>query len=315
MGAPPACRSVRAIGTTAVLAVLDPGAADRAERILRDELSAIDGTCSRFRADSEISALHRAGGGAVKVSALLFEALEVACDVARRTQGAVDPTVGVALQALGYDRDFNDVAPDVGGDVVAPTPAPGWWSIELDRRRRTVRVPEGVRVDLGATAKALVADRAALRIARATRSGVLVSVGGDVASAGPAPDGGWAVGIASDSSSPVEQVDQVVSIHGGGVASSSTVVRAWRRRGRPVHHIVDPSTGDSASTHWSLASCTADTCVDANAASTAAIVWGRWAVPNLSAMGHPARLVRHDGQVVTLNGWPTSAVGRAPVAS
>ena len=307
----PTCRSVRAIGTTAVVAVLDHSTAERAERILRDELAAIDGTCSRFRVDSEISALHRAGGRAVRVSALLFEAIDVACQVARRTQGAVDPTVGLAVETLGYDRDFDEVASDVGGDDAAPTPAPGWWRIELDHRRRTARVPDGVCIDLGATAKALVADRAAGRIAGATRSGALVSVGGDVSCAGPAPDGGWAVGIASDSSTPAEQVDQVVSIHGGGVASSSTAVRAWRRNGRPVHHIVDPWTGDSASTHWSLVSCAADTCVDANAASTAAIVWGQWAVPNLSAMGHPARLVRHDGEVVSVHGWPTPEVAAA----
>jgi len=312
-------RTMHAIGTTAIVAVTAPPTAERAQRIMRDELVAIDAACSRFRADSELSALHRADGAPVKVSALLFEAVEVACDVARRTEGAVDPTVGVAIEELGYDRDFEELESDVAdvadvaeaADVAAPAdpprPAPGWWLIELDRRHRTVRVPPGVHVDLGASAKALVTDRIAERIAGSMTTGVLVSIGGDVAVAGPPPDGGWAVGIASDSSAPVDDVDQVVSLRGGGIASSSTSVRTWRHRGRRVHHIVDPATGDCASTHWRLVSCSADSCVDANAASTAAVVWGSWAVPNLVALGHPARLVRHDGQVVTVNGWPSDA--------
>jgi thiamine biosynthesis lipoprotein len=304
---------MRAIGTTAIVAVTAPATAERAARIMRDELVAIDAACSRFRADSEVSALHRADGAPVKVSALLFDAVEVACDVARRTEGAVDPTVGVAIEELGYDRDFEELgsdADDIAAPAAPPRPAPGWWLIELDRRHRTVRVPPGVHVDLGASAKALVTDRIAERIAGAMATGVLVSIGGDVAVAGPPPDGGWSVGIASDSSAPVDAVDQVVSLRSGGIASSSTTVRTWHHRGRRVHHIVDPATGDSASTHWRLASCSADSCVDANAASTAAVVWGAWAVPNLVALGHPARLVRHDGQVVTVNGWPADAPSR-----
>jgi thiamine biosynthesis lipoprotein len=305
---------MRAIGTTAVVAVTEPATADRAEQILRDELVAIDRTCSRFRPDSELSALHGAHGAPLRVSSLLFEAIEVAYDVARRTQGAVDPTVGVAVEALGYDRDFDELGTDDGASD-APRPAPGWSCIELDRRRRTVRVPAGVHIDLGASAKALVADRAALRIAEALRCGVLVSIGGDVAVAGSPPVEGWAVGIARDSSSPLDAVDQVVALRSGGIASSSTAVRTWRHQGRRVHHIVDPATGDSASTHWTLVSCSADSCVDANAASTAAIVWGAWAVPNLVALERPARLVRHDGEVLTLNGWPADTSGHRQVAS
>ncbi len=265
--------------------------------------------------DSELSALHGAGGAPVRVSSLLLEAIEVACDVASRTEGAVDPTVGVAIEELGYDRDFDEVGANSDGGGGAPRPAPGWWRIELDHRRRTVRVPAGVHIDLGASAKALVADRSAHRIAETVRSGVLVSIGGDVAAAGPPPADGWAVGIARDSSVALDAVDQVVALRSGGIASSSTAVRTWRRHGRRVHHIVDPATGDSASTHWSLVSCSADSCVDANAASTAAIVWGAWAVPNLVALERPSRLVRHDGEVLTLNGWPADASGHRQVAS
>ncbi|HXQ90653.1 MAG TPA: FAD:protein FMN transferase [Acidimicrobiales bacterium] len=301
----PALRTMRAIGTTAIVTVTEPGAIDRAEAVLRDELVAIDVTCSRFRPDSELSDLHRGNGERRKVSALLFEAIRVACDVARRTEGAVDPTVGNAVEALGYDRDFAKLDPWGVALEHAPRPTPGWWQIELDERQRTVRVPAGIHIDLGASAKALVADRAARRIAPRAHTGVLVSVGGDVATAGAPPEGGWAVGIAADSNTPLDDVDQVVTIESGGLASSATAVRTWHRGGRRLHHIVDPATGDSVTPHWTLASATGATCVEANAASTAAVVWGRRAPTKLEALGQPARLVRHDGQVFTVLGWPT----------
>ena len=299
-----ATSTLRALGTDVTLAVNDPAALERARLILVDELVAIDRTCSRFRADSELVRIGT-GGRPVVVSALLFEALAVSLDVARRTGGAVDPTVGAALAALGYDRDFADVVRLAGRarSRLEPKPASGWWTVELDRARRTVRIPPGTRLDLGASAKALVTDRAANRIAAVTGAGVLVSVGGDVAVAGDAPDGGWPVGIAT-SSGDIESVQQVVAIAAGGLASSSTVVRAWSRAGVHVHHIVDPRTGASAAPYWTLVSATGATCVEANAASTAAVVWGRRALGKLAALGQPARLVRHDGHVAAVNGWP-----------
>ena len=138
-----------------------------------------------------------------------------------------------------------------------------------------------------------------------TGAGVLVSVGGDVSVAGDAPSGGWAVGIA-ESSAQSRDLHQVVTITSGGLATSSTTVRAWSAGGVRRHHIVDPTSGESASPYWTLVSATGASCVDANAASTAAIVWGRHAVAKLETRHQPARLVRHDGLVATVNGWPAT---------
>ncbi|HTZ09975.1 MAG TPA: FAD:protein FMN transferase [Acidimicrobiales bacterium] len=308
----PALVRMRAIGTTAEVAVVDPGAAPRAALILRDELAAIDLACSRFRPDSEIAAVERAGD-AVRVSPLLFAALEAACRVAERTGGAVDPTVGSAMDAIGYDRDFEDVAgagSGPGRGTAGAGAVPGWRAIELDARHRTVRVRPGVHVDLGATAKALVVDRAATRIAGALGVGTLVSVGGDVAVQGPAPEGGWAVGIAPDASAGPGHAQQVVAVDEGAIASSSTTVRAWSVAGRPRHHIVDPATGDCAATCWTLVSAFAPSCVEANAATTAAIVWGAAAPGRLEGLGVPARLVDERGGVLVLNGWPADPTVR-----
>jgi len=296
-------RTFRALGTTATVIVTDRALADEAERILREEVEAIDRTCSRFRPDSELTYLHACAGHTVEVSPLLFQALDVAYSVAARTLGAVDPTVGHAVEALGYDRDFEQIQsrPLRGTDLV---PIPGFRHLQLDRTRRTARIPEGLRLDLGSSAKALVVDRAAAHIAGELGSGSLVSIGGDIAVAGKPPPEGWSIGIAVDSATGPDDVDQVVAIRQGGLASSSTEVRAWQMASAHVHHIVDPATGRSSSPFWRLVSAVGASCVDANALSTAAVVWGNQALERLRPFGQAVRLLRNDGQIFTLGGWP-----------
>jgi thiamine biosynthesis lipoprotein len=305
-----AIRSMRAIGTTASIAVTAAERADEALELLSEDLRALDEACSRFRADSELRQLEeRSGGDAVVVSPLLFDALEVACAVAVRTAGIVDPTIGSALIELGYDRDFDEIADADHSSEVSPQPAPGWWQLALDPDARTAAISPGVHVDLGATAKAFAADRSARRIAADLGCGVLVNLGGDVAVAGRCPKVGWAIGITSECPTPLGPVDQVVSIFAGGLATSGTTARSWTRNGQRVHHIIDPWTGEAAPAVWSLVSTMAPSCLEANAWSTAAVVWGHDAVGNLSALGVPARLVDTDGAIVRLGDWPQDGAG------
>jgi thiamine biosynthesis lipoprotein len=300
-------RSFRAIGTTATVVVQDHADADEAVRALAAELRAIDATCSRFRPDSELQSLHAEAGRTVAVSTLLFEALSVAHHAAERTGGAVDPTVGNALAALGYDADLNEVRARPPGPPKALGPVAGYQHVQLDPRHRTVRIPRGVRLDLGSTAKAWAADRAAARIARRIGAGALVSLGGDVAVAGPPPPGGWAIGVARASSTPPAAADQVVAIRRGGLASSGTTARTWKVGDRAVHHIVDPRSGDCVEPYWDVVSATGSSCVEANTVTTAAIVWGARALDELPRFEQAVRLVRADGHVIAVNGWPSEA--------
>jgi thiamine biosynthesis lipoprotein len=302
----PVTVSFPALGTTAVLVVADGAALPRAEQILRDELAAIDLACSRFRPDSELSRANAAPGREFTVSALFAEALDTALRAAELTGGVVDPTVGPALTSLGYDRTFASLRPEQVEPAV-PVPATGWRAVGWDPSRRRLRLPAGTGLDLGATAKALAADRSADRIAHAVGCGVLVSLGGDLATAGSAPQGGWQVAIADDHAAPAAD-GPVVAVHGGGLATSGTTVRTWRRGGRSVHHIVDPGTGNTAPEVWRTVSVAAATCVDANTAATAAVVLGETAPAWLRERALPARLVRVDGSVVTTCGWPEDSV-------
>lgn len=290
------------LGTTARIAVWPAGRLSRARAAVDQVLAALDLQASRFRPDSEISWLHRADGGVFLLSDGLAEAVAVALAAARWTGGRTDPTVGAALTVLGYDRDFSDISLDCEADLV-PSAAPGWRRVELDGR--LLRLPPGVRLDLGATAKAVGSDRAARAAESACghAGGVLVSLGGDIAVAGRAPAGGWPVTV-SDGPGPPASASQQVRLARGAVATSSVTCRRWRRSGQVVHHIVDPRTGLPARGPWRTVSAAASTCADANAATTAAIVAGGQAEDWLAASGLPARLVAWDGQVRRVGGWP-----------
>lgn len=295
-------------GTTAVLLVTDSRAAGQARGIADRELAAIDLACSRFRPDSELTRLNAtAGDGPQPVSPLFADLLTAALRAARLTGGDVDPTCGRALAGLGYDRDFaqvraaGDAPPRLTGSV---GPVPGWRRVYLNQAARKVRLDRGVQLDLGATAKAQAADRCAEQIASRLDCGVLVSLGGDIAVAGPAPPDGWQVRVTDDHAAPASAPGQTVTISSGGLATSSTTVRAWRVGGRRVHHIIDPSTGEPARSCWRTVSVAAGSCTDANTASTAAIIRGPAAPSWLHDVGLPARLVREDGTVETTAGWP-----------
>jgi len=303
-----ASRTFPALGTFATLLVTDPDALIPAHDVLAAELAAVDAACSRFRRDSELWRVSHARGRPVAISQLFADALATALDAAELTDGDVDPTCGQSLVRLGYDRDFAGARRHTGPLRQPPMPAGGWRRVELDRERLTARVPAGILLDLGATAKALAADRAAAAIAATTSCGVLVNLGGDLRVAGNPPAGGWRVGIADDAdfdaSTASVRPRQVVMIGDGGLATSSTLGRAWRRGGAELHHIIDPATGRPARTCWRTASVAAASCAAANIATTAAIVRGERAIRWLEDLRLPARLVGHDGTVVTTAGWP-----------
>ncbi len=291
--------------TRARLVVTEPRSLAAAHRLVVDHLAAVEKACSRFRNDSEIAGLTRGHAVPTAVSPLLGEFLRVALRAAERTHGDVDPTVGAALIDLGYDCDFSLIA-HAQTSVRAVLRRPADWTM-LSLRDGIVTVPEGVQLDLGATAKALSADQCARRVGDRLGCGVLISLGGDIATAGPGPVDGWQVLVQDDPEQPASQVSLPA---GGALATSSTQRRRWRNAGRDVHHVLDPRTGQPASAHWRTVSIAAGSCVEANTISTACIVRAGAARDWLSELGHPARLVDRDGRVHTLGGWPAPP-GRA----
>jgi FAD:protein FMN transferase len=334
----------QALGTSVELLVSDDHSLAQARAILERQLDEIDQSCSRFRDDSELMRVNAGAGRTIRVNSLLIEAVELALRAAELTDGDVDPTVGAALVLAGYDRDMqllDRASPMTGGAITVacsppamapytcspPAMAPrigatmrsGWRAVELDRERSTLRIPRGVKLDLGATAKAWAADRAAGAIYETVGCGVLVSLGGDISTAGPAPGeqlpgqkapAGWQIHVTDDHRSGPDAPGQTISIAGGGLATSSTTVRRWRHGEQTMHHIIDPASGTPAKEVWRTVSVAASDCADANIAATAAIVRGTHAPNWLAGLGLPARLVGRDGKVLTLGAWPAEDEAR-----
>jgi FAD:protein FMN transferase len=300
----------RALGTSVVLCA-PAEQMTTARRAVEAELWAIDAAASRFRTDSELCRLNRAEGTRTKVTPLLLQALKLGMRAAALTGGAVDPTLGAELRELGYDRDFDQLArlPATrplrwAVDPPRPRRRSCWAQIELCEDPPSARLPVGVQIDLGATAKALAADRASAAAHALTGAGVLVSLGGDIATAGDCPDGGWTIRVTDDHRCDTSQASQTITIRDGGLATSSLVVRRWEHDGDERLHILDPGTGRSVQPYWRTASVAAGDCADANIASTAAIVLGEHAPKWLAEQQLPVRLVAVDGTVKRLGGWP-----------
>lgn len=309
MGAPEAVHAWSLWTTTARLVVTRPETIAAARALVEAHLAEVERAASRFRDDSELRTLTPDADGLVTLSPLLADLLLTALDAARETDGLVDPTVAAALAGLGYDRDIRLVAldPDAGRLRATVRPVPGWRRLALVPGPAGVRlrVPEGVDagtlLDLGATAKARAADVAARLVADRLGTGVLLSLGGDLATAGPDPVGGWQVRVADHPDDP----EQTVRLGAGwAVATSSTVRRTWRRAEGPQHHVVDPRTGRSADPVWRTVTVAAPTCTAANTAATAAVVLGVQAPDWLAARGVAARLVDRAHRVHRVGAWP-----------
>jgi FAD:protein FMN transferase len=281
--------------TTGSIVVTDPAALAAAVEVVRAGLDEVELACSRFRPDSEISGLT---AGRNRLSPMLADLVGTALDAAEVSGGLVDPTVGSALQGLGYDRSI-ELLPADGTPVSLVQNVPGFRQVHLYGDR--LELPRGLQLDLGATAKARAADLTARRAADTIGVGVLVELGGDIATAGPGPEDGWQILVADSADDPA---CQITLQPGWALATSSTLRRAWRRGGVRLHHIVDPRTAAPAAPVWRSASVAAPTCVEANTASTAAVILGHEAARWLDERGFPARMIDQRHRVCRVGDWP-----------
>ena len=289
------------------LATEDPVVLEFAESRLRHWLDAIDSACNRFRGDSEISQLNNSSTRSASVSPVFELALASAIRASDATEGLCDPTVLPALLALGYRDDYAQLLNQDHPAPICSFPTPGVGAITLDPMTHTVTLAPGCQLDLGASAKALAADLIADDVA--TKCGVVVEIGGDVAVRGQSPDGQWVIGI-SDRLTLTGREPRIY-VQGGGIATSSCTTRVWQVGHQTVNHIIDPRSGTFAQGPNATATVAADSCATANAFATAALLWGEPAGYHIAQAGWSARLVRHDGTIEFVGGWPTEE-GVAP---
>jgi FAD:protein FMN transferase len=289
-----------AMGTVNTVVVDDVSALPAATAMVRAQIHEIDAVCSRFQEESELSRLNRRGGGVTELSPLLEEAIVAALQTAEMTDGLVDLTVGKCVEEVGYTVTFRDLPAEGPALQLRVRRVIGYRALAYDPVAHTVSLPAGVSLDLGASGKAWAADRSADAVANRLGVSVCIDCGGDIAVRGPAPKGGWPIRVSEDVDADVWQD---ISVFDGGLATSGTTARRWRRGGIDLHHIIDPSTGMPARTPWVMVSVAAATCVEANAAATAALIMGERAPAWLDERNLPARLVDVSGRVHFAGGW------------
>ncbi len=308
-----------ALGTYVHLATGEPRHLPEARRIAEMVLAEVDRTCSRFRDDSDLTRANTRPGRWTDVDPLLVAAVQVSVEAADLTDGLVDPCLGRTLVRLGYDADLH-VVRRRERPTGPPPPRPAgdrWREIGLDPEG-ALRVPAGVALDLGATAKAWASDLVAASVVDALGDHVLVSLGGDIRIDGPVTDlarghgPDWTIRVSEHPDDP-DDAAQVVHLGGGGLATSSTLARRWRTQGRVVHHLVDPRTGRPTDEHWRTVTATGPSCVAANVATTAALVLGTAAVPWLEQRCVTARLVGRHGELALTGSWPGPALPPADI--
>jgi len=299
----------RAIGVDCQVVATHDIALASACRLAESRLARLGAVASRFRSDSEVVRLARLGAPAgsrtvtAPASRLLLSLVDDALWAADVTGGLVDPTLGRAMESIGYDADLAEVLArpvrDGSPSRVAEAPRSTLGDVRIDLMACTITIAAGSLIDLGATAKASMADRIARELARHSGGGFLVDLGGDIAVAGQPPPGGWVISTDDDDSTAHR-----IGITTQGVATSGTDRRRWHVDGTLRHHLLDPVTCQPVSRTWRRVTCVGATALEANTASTAACVLADAAVDWLTERGIPARLVPERGAVVCTTGWP-----------
>ncbi len=252
---------------------------------------------SRFRADSELNRLNANAGHDFHASEILGAVLEQALIAARISDGLVVPTVLNAVEHAGYDRSFELLQLRETLSTTSSTPIPDWRAIEYDAESRIVRMPQGVRLDLGGIAKGWAADQAVQRLSEFAPA--LVDAGGDIAISGPMTNGdAWHIAVADpfDAENDIERL----TMDAGGVATSGRDYRSWKIGDQVLHHLIDPRTGKSAETDVMGATVIAPNASQAEVAAKVALILGsragmRWldARPLLAGL-----LVLQDRRVI-----------------
>jgi thiamine biosynthesis lipoprotein len=251
--------------------------------------AARDARFSRFLAASELSHLNRNAGVPCRLSAEFARMLQIALQAAEATDGLVDPTLGGALTAAGYDRDFARLA-----DHPSPSPAgPAQPSRigELRLAGQLLSLPVGMALDLNGVVKSLSVDEGLA----ACPSASFVACGGDLAVRAPTlislPGGGS------------------VLLRSGALATSGTAKRHWRRGGLAQHHLIDPVSGVPAPSPWQAVTVCGSSCLNADIAAKAAFLRGADGPDWLDLHQLPGRFLSQDSEVIVNRYWQIDVSG------
>ena len=184
-------------------------------------------------------------GGASGIGAAIVERLEADGYPVRvfdlNADDPIDITDHDAVVAAGFGRPFAEgpTAPQ------APVAPPGAAEITVDQATGLVTLPPGARLDLGGIAKGHAADLLVAELLEGGATGAAATIGGDTAAGGRCPFApAWPITATECSPEPIAHLDR------GGFCFSTTRRRRWATPAGTAHHVIDPTTGEPASTAW-----------------------------------------------------------------
>ncbi|MCC6539727.1 MAG: FAD:protein FMN transferase [Bryobacterales bacterium] len=252
----------------------EPQAAPHVRARVEAELECLVRQMSHWREHSELCGYNRAPAGTwVAVPPEFHRVVTAALEVAAKSGGAFDPSLGRAVDRWGFGpagrRD----------DAPPPPPPPGeagrWREIEL--RPGAFLQPGGVSLDLSSIAKGFAVDRIAELLANAGLVSFLVEVGGELRARGVKPNGQpWWVAVEPPPGLPAE-VGIKVALSGWSIATSGDYRRYFEHEGRRYAHTLDPATGAPLAAPPASVSVLHPECMMADAWSTALMVLGETA--------------------------------------
>ena len=285
----------------------------QAETWLQDaaqRFAAIEAELSRFQPDSGLSRLNgAAGAGPQPVSPLLWAVVSAALDAARRSQGLFDPTLLYPLQRAGYDRSFEQLAPNLAGGVAARTLDWGYQRVQTNPETTTVSLPAGLGLDLGGIGKGWAVDHVAQALA--VHGPLLVDAGGDIRVVGAAQGEPWPIAVQDPFNEPQDLL--TLALTSGAVATSSIGGRLWTRDGQAMHHLLDPRTGQPSASDLHTVTVLAPTATVADVAAKVALILGsQRGRAYLASRGLRGLLSRRDGQQQTVGRLPLSHLMARP---
>lgn len=300
-----------AMGSQAHVIIVGPPDAAMVDAV-RARLAALEALWSRFRPDSELQQLNRAAGQWVQLSAPTAALVRAAVRAWEITGGLFDPTVLAALENAGYDRSFDTLPTDLapGCQDLEPAPVPGCADIAF-RGTGGVRLPAGVRLDLGGIGKGYAADLLVQEILDGGAAGACVNLGGDVRVGGQSPEPyGWTVGVADETDPDTDSAGLVLV--SGAVATSTRLRRRWWRDGQHLHHLIDPATGSPAASQIATVTVVAADTLWAEVLAKAALIAGRRAgAALLEGFGIAGLMITDSGTFHPVGDWERFATWTA----
>jgi len=281
------------------VAVLVPPDGPDAAQLVAELFAEWDQRFSRFKPDSELSAVNAAAGVTTEISEPMAAAITAALEAARATDGLFDPLLERRMVELGYDRTFTQLPKGRPEIAVQPWTPGSWRAIALDPVGHTVRLPAGTGLDLGGIAKGMAVDAAVALLADAGLPFAAVNAGGDLAVHGLPPETtSWPIAV------EIGLRERTVTLRSGALATSSVLRRRWRVNGSEHHHLLDPRTGMPTLSGLAQATVAAASCRQAEIAAKVALLSGAAAGADfLERHGLAGLLLTHDGTEWHVGHW------------